>query len=69
MEESGCRMDHPVAAKFRTHVMSGDWIKAHADLQELKNLLEDQDSLLVSYSLRQKLRVSYRPVFEILVCF
>jgi hypothetical protein len=50
MEESGCRMDHPVAAKFRTHVMHGDWGKAHNDLQELKTLLENPDSLLVRSS-------------------
>lgn len=47
MEESGCRMDHPVAAKFRDHVMKGNWAKANADLQELKTLLENPDSLLV----------------------
>ncbi|CAG7733080.1 unnamed protein product, partial [Allacma fusca] len=46
MEESGCRMDHPVAAKFRNNVMKGDWIKAHADLQDLKTLLENPDSLV-----------------------
>ncbi|ODN03641.1 WD repeat-containing protein 26 [Orchesella cincta] len=46
MHESGCRMDHPVAAKFRSHVMNGDWGKAHTDLQELKDLLENPDSLI-----------------------
>jgi len=47
MDESGCRMDHPVAAEFRTHVMNGNWGKAHNDLRELQNLLENPDSLLV----------------------
>lgn len=47
MEESGCRMDHPVAARFREHVMKGNWGKANADLHELKTLLENPESLLV----------------------
>lgn len=40
MQESGCRLDHPAAAKFRQHVMDGDWSKADSDLSELKSLLE-----------------------------
>lgn len=39
MQESGCRLDHPAAAKFRQHVMDGDWSKADCDLSELKSLL------------------------------
>ena len=27
MRESGCMLEHPAAAKFRTHVMNGDWDK------------------------------------------
>lgn len=27
MRESGCMLEHPAAAKFRTHVMDGDWDK------------------------------------------
>lgn len=27
MKESGCRLDHPSAAKFQAHVMDGDWSK------------------------------------------
>lgn len=27
MKESGCRLDHPAAAKFRQHVMEGEWTK------------------------------------------
>lgn len=46
MEESGCRMDHPVAAKFRTHVMTGDWTKAHKDLQDLRSVLENPENLM-----------------------
>ena len=39
MQESGCRLDHPAAAKFCQHVMDGDWNKAEMDLSELKNVL------------------------------
>lgn len=48
MDESGCRMDHPVAAKFRTHVMHGEWSRAHKDLQDLRNLLENPENQLVN---------------------
>ncbi|KFM83179.1 WD repeat-containing protein 26, partial [Stegodyphus mimosarum] len=46
MKESGCRLDHPSAAKFQAHVMDGDWPKAEADLGDLKPLLETQHSLI-----------------------
>lgn len=48
MAESGCRLDHPAAAKFRQHVMDGDWSKADHDLQELRPLLGASHSLVVS---------------------
>lgn len=48
MAESGCRLDHPAAAKFRQHVMDGDWNKADHDLQELKALLGEANNLVVS---------------------
>ncbi|PSN50189.1 WD repeat-containing protein 26 [Blattella germanica] len=47
MQESGCRLDHPAAAKFRQHVMDGDWNKADNDLTELKSLLESSSQSLV----------------------
>lgn len=47
MVESGCRLDHPAAAKFRQHVMDADWTKADHDLQELKPLLENSQNLTV----------------------
>ena len=25
MEESGCALEHPSAAKFRAHVIAGEW--------------------------------------------
>lgn len=27
MQESGCRLEHPAATKFRNHVMEGEWDK------------------------------------------
>lgn len=48
MSESGCRLDHPAAAKFRLHVMDGDWTKADHDLQELRPLLDSPESIVVS---------------------
>lgn len=48
MAESGCRLDHPAAAKFRQHVMDGDWTKADHDLQELQLLLGEPNNLVVS---------------------
>ena len=27
MMESGCMLEHPAAAKFRSHVMDGEWDK------------------------------------------
>lgn len=49
MAESGCRLDHPAAAKFRQHVMDGDWSKADHDLQELRPLLGTSQSLVVGF--------------------
>ncbi|XP_031339856.1 WD repeat-containing protein 26 isoform X1 [Photinus pyralis] len=46
MTESGCRLDHPAAAKFRQHVMDGDWNKADHDLHELKSLLGEANNLV-----------------------
>lgn len=47
MQESGCRLDHPAAAKFRQHVMDGDWNKADHDLNELKSFLKSAHQSLV----------------------
>ncbi|XP_077866982.1 WD repeat-containing protein 26-like [Saccoglossus kowalevskii] len=46
MAESGCRLEHPSAAKFRSHVMDGEWDKAEEDLEELKPLIESADGTL-----------------------
>lgn len=48
MLESGCRLDHPTAAKFRQHVMDGDWSKADHDLQELRLFLVNSSTYTVS---------------------
>lgn len=56
MQESGCRLDHPAAAKFRQHVMDGDWTKADHDLNELKSFLNSANqSLVVSILLPYKI--------------
>uniref|UniRef100_A0A4W3K9T3 WD repeat-containing protein 26 n=1 Tax=Callorhinchus milii TaxID=7868 RepID=A0A4W3K9T3_CALMI len=39
MQESGCRLEHSSATKFRNHVMEGEWEKAENDLNELKSLV------------------------------
>lgn len=31
MQESGCRLEHPSATKFRHHVMEGEWDKVLLD--------------------------------------
>lgn len=28
IQESGCKLDHPAAAKFQAHVIAGEWSKA-----------------------------------------
>ncbi|XP_041469175.1 WD repeat-containing protein 26-like [Lytechinus variegatus] len=40
MRESGCRLEHDSAAKFRSHIMTGEFSKADEDLDELKSLME-----------------------------
>lgn len=45
MQESGCRLDHPAAAKFSQHVMDGEWTKADIDLNELKSVLVSPQNL------------------------
>ncbi|XP_032818606.1 WD repeat-containing protein 26-like isoform X1 [Petromyzon marinus] len=46
MQEAGCRLEHPTAARFRSHVMDGDWEKAEADLNELKSLVRSARGML-----------------------
>ncbi|BFZ07001.1 hypothetical protein BsWGS_10039 [Bradybaena similaris] len=37
--ESGCALEHPTAARFRVHVMAGEYDKAEADLHSLEALV------------------------------
>ncbi|XP_055696505.1 WD repeat-containing protein 26 homolog isoform X3 [Lutzomyia longipalpis] len=55
MEESGCCLEHPSAIKFRTHVLSGDWVKADHDLQELHPLIEGKHNS-IGFSVFQEMR-------------
>ncbi|KAJ0066232.1 hypothetical protein NL108_004113, partial [Boleophthalmus pectinirostris] len=47
MQESGCRLEHPSATKFRNHVMEGEWDKAESDLNELKALMHSPSAIVV----------------------
>ncbi|KAI4874173.1 hypothetical protein NFI96_025452, partial [Prochilodus magdalenae] len=46
MQESGCRLEHPSATKFRNHVMEGEWDKAENDLSELKALMHSPNAIV-----------------------
>ncbi|CAG2106775.1 unnamed protein product, partial [Medioppia subpectinata] len=45
IQESGCRLDHPSAAKFQTYVMNGEWAQAESALCELNPLLDSPKAL------------------------
>ncbi|XP_059614868.1 WD repeat-containing protein 26 homolog isoform X2 [Phlebotomus argentipes] len=55
MEESGCCLEHPSAIKFRAHVLSGDWVKADHDLQELHPLIDGKHNS-IGFSVFQEMR-------------
>ncbi|BFZ11631.1 hypothetical protein BsWGS_14670 [Bradybaena similaris] len=38
--ESGCALEHPTAARFRAHVMDGEWEKTEDDIQDLEGLVK-----------------------------
>ena len=38
MQESGCRLDHPAAAKFCQHVMDGEWNKVFNTWKKIRYL-------------------------------
>ncbi|KPM11136.1 WD repeat-containing protein 26-like protein [Sarcoptes scabiei] len=46
IKESGCRLDHPTAAKFRLYVVNGEWEKADAILKELQCYLVNPKNLI-----------------------
>lgn len=39
MQESGCRLEHPSATKFRNHVMEGEWDKVELSYLKCKSIL------------------------------
>lgn len=41
MKESGCRLDHPAAAKFRQHVIEGEWTKVFFVNSRVECMLRD----------------------------
>ncbi|CAG0912843.1 unnamed protein product [Notodromas monacha] len=45
MRESGCRLEHPAAAKFRSHVMNGNWDQAQESLAAVGEFLANQEDL------------------------
>ncbi|CAB1439123.1 unnamed protein product [Pleuronectes platessa] len=47
MQESGCRLEHPSATRFRNHVMEGEWDKAESDLNELKGMMHSPSAIVV----------------------
>uniref|UniRef100_A0A674MN12 WD repeat-containing protein 26 n=1 Tax=Takifugu rubripes TaxID=31033 RepID=A0A674MN12_TAKRU len=49
MQESGCRLEHSSATKFRNHVMEGEWDKAENDLNELRALMHSPNAIVVSF--------------------
>lgn len=46
MQESGCRLEHSSATKFRNHVMEGEWDKAENDLNELRALMHSPNAIV-----------------------
>ncbi|XP_019727052.1 WD repeat-containing protein 26 [Hippocampus comes] len=46
MQESGCRLEHSSASKFRNHVMEGEWDKAENDLNELRALMHSPNAIV-----------------------
>ncbi|KAG7474029.1 WD repeat-containing protein 26-like [Solea senegalensis] len=46
MQESGCRLEHPSATRFRNHVMEGEWDKAESDLNELKAMMHSPSAIV-----------------------
>jgi len=46
MQEAGCRLDQPTAATFKKFVLGGDWSQAVKTLDDLRNHLENPESLV-----------------------
>ncbi|XP_067943708.1 WD repeat-containing protein 26-like [Watersipora subatra] len=43
IEESGLPLEHPVAARFRIHVLAGRWRKVDDDLNDLRKLFANEE--------------------------
>uniref|UniRef100_A0A3B5LNM1 WD repeat-containing protein 26 n=1 Tax=Xiphophorus couchianus TaxID=32473 RepID=A0A3B5LNM1_9TELE len=59
MQESGCRLEHPSASKFRNHVMEGEWDKAENDLNELRALMHSPNAIRMKFLLLQQKYLEY----------
>ncbi|XP_039973024.1 WD repeat-containing protein 26 [Xiphias gladius] len=60
MQESGCRLEHPSATKFRNHVMEGEWDQAESDLNELKALMHSPSAIVrMKFLLQQQKYLEY----------
>ncbi|KAJ3606892.1 hypothetical protein NHX12_026410 [Muraenolepis orangiensis] len=46
MQESGCRLEHSSATRFRNHVVEGEWDKAENDLNELRALMHSPNAIV-----------------------
>ncbi|XP_046847736.1 WD repeat-containing protein 26-like [Xenia sp. Carnegie-2017] len=46
MQESGCRLEHESAVKFRESILSGDWDRAESFLKEVKPFLGTSEELV-----------------------
>ncbi|XP_041353510.1 WD repeat-containing protein 26-like [Gigantopelta aegis] len=67
ISESGCTLEHEAAAKFRSNVLEGDWEKAEADLEELKDLVECPQGLLkMRFLLLEQKYLEYLEDFRLL---
>lgn len=45
IRESGCRLEHPAAAKFRQDVLAGAWDNVVRDLASLRSFVERPEHL------------------------
>ncbi len=46
IDESGCKLEHPAAARFRVHVQNGSWDMVLSDLKALKDFVAQPADLL-----------------------
>lgn len=46
VDESGCKLEHPAATRFRMHVLNGSWDMVLSDLKALKDFVSKPSDLL-----------------------